>query len=150
MSIQTDDRKLKILLLVSLALLAGLEAVSALVNDVDSPFLIVADLSPYILAFAAVWALASFTDGKILEKVIVTAASLALLYECGTGMMQIFGKASSGNLYYNPFNFINPALCKSKRPRAVFAGLLAIATVAPSGISLTLLYLSEYKPIGSK
>ena len=109
MTIQTDDRKLKILLLVSLALLAGLEAVSALVNDVDSPFLIVADLSPYILAFAAVWALASFTDGKIMEKVIVAAASLALLYECGTGVMQIFGKASSGNLYFNlTGDFRNP------------------------------------------
>ena len=109
MSVQTDDRKLKILLLVSLALLAGLEAISALVNDVDSPFLIVADLSPYILAFAVVWALASFTDGKILEKVILTAASLALLYECGTGVMQIFGKASSGNLYYNlTGDFRNP------------------------------------------
>ena len=80
MSIQSDDRKLKILLLVSLALLAGLEAISASVNDLDFPFLIVADLSPYILAFAVVWALASFTDGKIMEKVIVTAASLALLY----------------------------------------------------------------------
>ena len=37
MSIQSDDRKLKILLLVSLALLAGLEAISASVNDSAFP-----------------------------------------------------------------------------------------------------------------
>lgn len=109
MSIGFEDRKLKILLLVSLALLAGLEVISALVNDVEFLNLIIADISPYILVFALTWALASFTDGKALERIIVIAASVALLYECGYGIMQLLGKVSSDNFYYHlTGDFRNP------------------------------------------
>lgn len=118
MRIGFEDRKLKILLLVSLALLAGLEVISALVNDVDFTNLIVADISPYLLLFAVVWTFASCTDGKVLEKFIIVAASAALICETVTGFFQMAGKVSSGNFYYN--------LTGSLRNPGPYGGLIAV------------------------
>ena len=93
-------RNLNAIFLGSVVLLTCLELVSALVNGVEFMWLIVADLSPYLLLFTAIWALFSFTDGKAAEKVMVVLAAAVLLYECVYGVLQLIGKSSPGHFYY--------------------------------------------------
>lgn len=109
MGLKIDGIKLSFLLLVCIALLAGLEVLSAVVNDVDFANLVLADVAPYILLFCVVWTLASYTDGKVLEKFIIAAASAALIGETVIGFFQLAGKLSSGNFYYHlTGSFRNP------------------------------------------
>ncbi|MGM9768594.1 MAG: O-antigen ligase family protein [Candidatus Cryptobacteroides sp.] len=109
MGLKIDGIKLNFLLLVCIALLAGLEVLSSVVNDVDFANLVLADIAPYILLFCVVWTLASYTGGKVLEKFIIAAASAALICETVTGFFQLAGKVTSGNFYYHlTGSFRNP------------------------------------------